>query len=204
MREFRQMFGYGRMWLALFLCAGAFLGVSLIGSNMVLIPGFSTFRPVNGLPVTLGLMFGPAGALGVAAGNVAGDIVNGTLSLASIGGAIGNFLFAFIPYKIWGLLRRRDNLKIPNIFSLKKLLWFVVLTFAGIVACTLTVSIAIALAGGGAFGETFRMIYINNIVGGYVVGMPLFLLLPFLVDRTDMYWKQVMKHEFFAYPRWRG
>lgn len=197
MKEFATMFRHGKMWLALLICAAAFFAMVILLNDIVLIPGFSTIRLANGLPVPFGLLFGPAGALGVTIGNVAGDFYNNTLTLASIGGALGNFLFALIPYKIWEALRSKRNVSVPNIFGLKKLVWFLVLSALASAVCAAVVAVSIWLADGNAFFETLRIIFLNNIGGAFVIGIPLFLILPVIVGKTDMYWKREMRFDLF-------
>jgi energy-coupling factor transport system substrate-specific component len=50
------------------------------------------------------ILFGPAAAWGSAFGNLIGDFF-GTLGLGSIFGFVGNFLYAYIPYRLWGVHR---------------------------------------------------------------------------------------------------
>lgn len=191
--EFRRMWAYPRMIILFLTVTAAFALVSLLCTEFTVIPGYSAVRPVNGLPVTMGLMFGPAGALGCAAGNLLGDILRGELALTSIAGVIGNFLFAWLPYKCWDALRRQHGRTVPNIFSWRRLIWFLILTAAGSAVCALIVGSAIAAASGDAWGSAFWLILQNNLLGGYIVGLPLFLVLPIFVNWGDLYWKVIMR-----------
>ncbi len=65
-----------------------------------LVPGFTEVRPANVIPILCSLMFGPAAAWGSAFGNLIADAF-GTFGLGSIPGFIGNFLYGYIPYKMW-------------------------------------------------------------------------------------------------------
>lgn len=65
-----------------------------------LIPGFTEVRPANVLPIICSLMFGPAAAWGSAIGNTIADAF-GTFGIGTAFGFVGNFLYGFIPYKIW-------------------------------------------------------------------------------------------------------
>ena len=65
-----------------------------------LIPGFTEVRPASVIPIICSLMFGPAAAWGSAIGNTIGDFF-GTLGPGTIFGFIGNFLYGYIPYKMW-------------------------------------------------------------------------------------------------------
>lgn len=189
----RRMWAYPKMILLFVAVTAAFALVSLFCADFTLIPGYSAVRPVNGLPVTMGLMFGPAGALGCAAGNALGDIFRGELGWTSIAGAAGNFLFAWLPYTGWDALRRQHGRSIPNIFSWRRLLWFAVFTALGAVVCALIVATGIVLASGDPWPASFLLILENNLLGGYIVGIPLFLVLPIFINWADLYWKVVMR-----------
>ena len=65
-----------------------------------LVPGFTEVRPANVIPILCSLMFGPAAAWGSAFGNLIADAF-GTFGLGSIPGFIGNFLYGYIPYRMW-------------------------------------------------------------------------------------------------------
>ncbi|MBD3181778.1 hypothetical protein GF312_05765 [Candidatus Poribacteria bacterium] len=65
-----------------------------------LVPGFTEVRPANVVPIVCSLMFGPAAAWGAAIGNTIGDFF-GTFGLGTIFGFIGNFLYGYIPYRMW-------------------------------------------------------------------------------------------------------
>jgi energy-coupling factor transport system substrate-specific component len=70
----------------------------------VIIPGVTEIRPANAIPIVCALLFGPAAAWGSAFGNLIGDFF-GTLGPGSIFGFIGNFLYAYVPYRVWGVYR---------------------------------------------------------------------------------------------------
>lgn len=190
------MWHYPEMIVLFAVCTAAFAVVSLFCADFVLIPGYSSVRPVNGLPVTLGLMFGPAGALGCAAGNVIGDAFRHELNLAGIGGAVGNFLFAWIPYKCWPARDERREKRLPNIFSWRRLGRFALLSAAAGAVCALVVAVSISWASGDPFPQTFWLILQNNLLGAFVVGLPLFTVLPILVNALDVYWRTVMRRSW--------
>ncbi|HGJ66667.1 TPA: QueT transporter family protein [bacterium] len=65
-----------------------------------LVPGFTEVRPANVIPILCSLMFGPAAAWGAAIGNTIADAF-GTFGLGTLFGFVGNFLYGYIPYKMW-------------------------------------------------------------------------------------------------------
>ncbi len=66
-----------------------------------LVPGFTEVRPASVIPIICSLMFGPAAAWGSAIGNIIGDILGGTAGPGMFPGIIGNFLYGYIPYRMW-------------------------------------------------------------------------------------------------------
>lgn len=81
------------------LCAAVYGGALFATFGLVVIPGFTWIRPANALTPIFGILFGVPGALGVAIGNFIADAFAGFLSVGSIGGFVGNFLLAYLPYK---------------------------------------------------------------------------------------------------------
>lgn len=108
MRSLRQK----ETLLQIGLCALVFVGMAVPFKVMVLVEGFTEVRPVNAVPVVVGLLLGPAGAWGCAIGNLIADLF-GTFSKASFLGFWGNFLAAYLPYQIWHTLKpgERPNVK---------------------------------------------------------------------------------------------
>lgn len=101
MKELITMWKSTRM-IVLTALSAAFYAAFLIPFKVVipLIPGFTEVRPANVLPIICSLMFGPAAAWGAAIGNTIADAF-GTFGIGTAFGFIGNFLFGFIPYKMW-------------------------------------------------------------------------------------------------------
>ena len=57
----------------------------------------------NLLPMLFGLLFGPAGAWGVAIGHLAGDL--GALTWRSLFESVSIFLLGYLPYTMWTTLK---------------------------------------------------------------------------------------------------
>ena len=100
MREVWRMWNYATMVVLTVLTAGLFAAILIPFKGIPLIPGLTELRPANVIPVVCGLLFGPAGAWGAAFGNLIGDFF-GTLGIGSFFGFWGNFLAAYLPYKLW-------------------------------------------------------------------------------------------------------
>ncbi|RLE62439.1 MAG: hypothetical protein DRN53_04015, partial [Thermoprotei archaeon] len=82
------------------LCAAIYGGGLTATGGLAIIPGFTWIRPANCLSALFGVLFGIPGCIGCAVGNFIADALAGYLSVGSIGGFIGNFLIAYIPYKL--------------------------------------------------------------------------------------------------------
>jgi energy-coupling factor transport system substrate-specific component len=86
--------------LALAALSAAVYGALLVATApLVIFPGFTWLRPANSLAPLFGMFFGIPGCVGVAIGNLIADIVGGYFGVGSIGGFVGNFLIAYLPYK---------------------------------------------------------------------------------------------------------
>lgn len=82
------------------LSAAVYGGLLAATTPIVIVPGFTWLRPANSLAPLFGMFFGIPGCLGVAFGNLIADIVGGYFGVGSFGGFIGNFLIAYLPYKM--------------------------------------------------------------------------------------------------------
>lgn len=86
--------------IALVALSAAVYGALLISTApLVIFPGFTWLRPANSLAPLFGMFFGIPGCFGAALGNLIADMVGGFFGVGSIGGFIGNFLIAYLPYK---------------------------------------------------------------------------------------------------------
>lgn len=122
MREVFTMWRHTKMIVLVALSAAIYAALLIPFQAIPIIPGHVSLRIGSILPMVLGFLFGPAGAWGSAIGNLIGDFF-GTLSPGAIGGFIGNFMHAYLTYKIWNALSRKLQAS-GNIDSLKRLLKF--------------------------------------------------------------------------------
>jgi energy-coupling factor transport system substrate-specific component len=91
-------------------------------------------RIAMGIPAAFSFLFGPAAAWGTAFGNLIYDAATG-LTIASIFGFIGNFLIAYIPYKLWSVLTTEK----PDLRSIKKIGLFAAISALACIICGLVV-----------------------------------------------------------------
>jgi energy-coupling factor transport system substrate-specific component len=91
------------------LLTAVFAVTALAFKGFVIIPGITEIRPVNAFPICFGLLFGSVGALACGLGNFIGDLIGGTLTPGSIGGFIGNYAMAYVPFKVWQGMKGKDE-----------------------------------------------------------------------------------------------
>ncbi|MDD1693557.1 MAG: QueT transporter family protein [Methanoregula sp.] len=99
----------GRIWIG---ATALFYVLVLIPFNY---PGIDIFgislRPAAFMPVTLGILFGPAAAWGLGIGNIAGDFFGGSWSAMSIFGFLINVLIPYLSYLFFHRLMRGQAIR---------------------------------------------------------------------------------------------
>jgi energy-coupling factor transport system substrate-specific component len=139
MKDLLTLWKHTRMVVLVALTAAVYAAILIPFKVAIpIIPGFTEVRPANVIPVICSLMFGPAAAWGAAFGNLAGDIYGGTFGPGSAFGFVGNFLYGYVPYKLWGRLgllsSRREPAMDGRQYSPRWLVVISVLRWAGLIA----------------------------------------------------------------------
>ncbi len=195
MNEVFSMWKKTKMVVLVALCAGLYAALLIPFKGFVLIPGVTEFRPANALPVVMGLLFGPAGAWGAAIGNLIGDFF-GSLGIGSLFGFVGNFMFAYVPYKLWinlGLVSKQD--KEPDLKSKRKIAAYVVVAILGSVACALVIAWGLEVLKLVPFAALASIISLNNSLPSVVLGIPVLLVLYPRIKKWDLLWTDIMDEE---------
>jgi len=104
-RELLEVWRSPRQTVLVALIAAAYAAVLILFKFIPVIPGYTEPRPANAIPVAAAILFGPVAAWGAALGNLIGDLF-GTLTLGSLFGLVGNFLYGLIPFQVWRFLFR--------------------------------------------------------------------------------------------------
>lgn len=160
-----------------------------------LIPGIAELRPAAVLPPLLGILFGPAGAWGCAIGNTLGDYVGKTLTEGSAFGALGNFCFALVAYRLWCQDNRQESI---GDFSLANPQHWGKYVSVCVLACS---SVALIIAWGleflklGAFATTGSVILLNNLAATLILGPFLFKLFYSRSKAWGFLWFDIMPAE---------
>jgi energy-coupling factor transport system substrate-specific component len=186
MREVWRMWQYSTMVVLTVLTAGIFAAILIPFKGIPLIPGVTELRPANVIPVVFGLLFGPAGAWGSAFGNLIGDFF-GTLGVGSFFGFWGNFLAAYLPYKMW---RDRPLGRLP-----RHLPRFFLAVLLGALGCALLVGFGVEAFKLLPFTIIGLAVLFNNGLVSLILGPFLLSLLQPRVERWDLYWMELMDPE---------
>ena len=194
MKEVFTMWRHTQMVVLVALSAAIYAAVLIPFKGFAIVPGFIEIRPANVFPVVLGLLFGPAGAWGAAIGNLIGDFF-GTLTIGSVGGFVGNFFLALLPYKMWSAYFRRDENMETNVDSGKKLGVYIALVILASVVCAVIISWWIDLLGLVPFTAALALIVFNNAIMAGVLGPILLLALYPRVKRWGLLWTEIMEPE---------
>ncbi|MBR1471083.1 MAG: QueT transporter family protein [Lachnospiraceae bacterium] len=162
-------FGKVKQFILVFLI---FIVLGACFKVMVLVEGLTEVRPVNAVPVVSGLCFGTVAGWACAFGNLAADMF-GTLEPSSVLGFAGNFLAAYMPYKLWYLYKEEA----PNVHSFKNLMLYFRVSFIS--------ALAVAWMIGSGLWLVFRVwvpkiglyIFLNDMVFPVLFGLPVFIIL---------------------------
>lgn len=173
MRDTVTMWRHTRMIVLVALTGAAYVAILLPFKIATIVPGFTEIRPAAGIPVVCGLLFGPAAAWGSAFGNLVGDIFGGMFGPGSIFGFMGNFMLAYVPYRMWRVLRR-DR---PADGNPSELPWLVICAVTGAVVCAIIVGFGVAVLQLVPYPVLTIAISLNNGVIGTIVAA---ILLPIL------------------------
>jgi energy-coupling factor transport system substrate-specific component len=153
---------------------------------LVLIPGLTEMRPAAAIPLVAGLLFGPAGAVGAALGNLLGDFF-GTLGWGSLFGLAGNFLLAYIPYR---LIRASEREYLASWRGLVVIEAAVLLAAA---ACGLVIGWGADLLGIAPFAALGNIIVANDIIYPAILGPLLLKALDKRVRRLGLLYPDVLE-----------
>jgi energy-coupling factor transport system substrate-specific component len=175
--------------------------VALAPISIVLIPGVVQFKAANILTLLLGLLFGPAGAWGVAIGNTVGDYFTGSLALGSFFGFWSSFSVPYFGYLGLSLLLDRDKGDEER-WSRLKIAGLIVIALLAAPISAVILAWGLELLGIAPF-QVIANILVANFAIGDLIGVGLFLLLGPRVRRLRATWTEIMSAEEVRGPRTR-
>lgn len=147
-------------------------GIGIYFNVMVLVEGFTEVRPVNAVPVPAGLFFGPVAGIACAFGNLLADCF-GQLAPSSVVGFIGNFMAAYLPFKLWYLYTDEE----PNVHSLRNLLIYVWVTFIAAIAVAWMIGSLLWTVFGVWTDSLSLYIFMNDFWFPLLFGLPIFIVM---------------------------
>jgi len=174
---------FGALEIALTIIGAVLYGLGAF-STMNLAVGFITMRPFAFIAVVWGVFFGPwVGGIAALIGNTfISDILAGWFGIGGVGGAVGNFMMAFIP----GLLVSHPK----N--------WKAVALWGGIVG-TIVVAFCvggwIALMGFAPFWTLFSTVLIADVPPNLIIAPIVCLWLFDRVKARGLYWRDRLEAE---------
>jgi energy-coupling factor transport system substrate-specific component len=185
MRELGKMWGNTRMVVLAAATAALYAALLIPFKPLVLIPGLTEMRPAAAIPLVAGLLFGPAGAVGAALGNLLGDFF-GTLGWGSLFGLGGNFLLGYIPYR---LVRATDR---EYLASWRGLVLVEAAVLLAAAACGLFIGWGADLLGIAPFAALGNVIVANDIIYPAILGPLLLKALDRRVRRLGLLYPDVL------------
>jgi energy-coupling factor transport system ATP-binding protein len=162
-------------------------------AGIPIIPGFVEFRPANAIPVVASLLFGPAAAWGAAIGNLIGDLF-GTLGPGSLFGAIGNFCYAYLPYRLWGHLGPLSSGQPPELRSVRQGAEYLTLCILSSAACASIIGWGLDIMHLLPFQVLAPAIFLNNLMMSALLGPPLLRFLYPRVARWGLLYGDISRH----------
>lgn len=195
MRELVTMWKNSRMIMLTAVTAAIFAAILIPFKAITIIPGVTSVRPANVIPVVFGIMFGPAGAWGAGIGNLIGDIFGGNLSPTNAFGFVGNFMFAYLSYKLWGNLGFISSGQEPDMRSGKQVVEFLIITLTASAACAAIIAWGLEIFGIFPFSVLGVIITLNNFLAAGILGPPLLYLTYPRIKNMGLLYPEVMDPE---------
>ena len=183
-------------WKQFLICTAVFAVLGAAFKVMVLVEGFTEVRPVNAVPMLAGLSFGFIGALGCGIGNIIADIF-GTFNLTSILGLFANFVAAYLPFKLWHLLKKEE----PNVHTWKNIGIYVYLSALSALTASCMLGFGLYYFFGPWIETIYTYVLFNNFGFSVALGLPLFIVLT--SDSVNLICAENEESKYELLTRWK-
>ena len=187
MKDVMDVWKHTRLIVLVAITAALYAAILIPFKVITIIPGFTEIRPGTVVPILCSLMFGPAAAWGAGIGNLIGDFF-GMLGPASLFGFLGNFLYGYLPYKVWRALSQKDPLP-ETIFDWIKFVYAILLSS---MACGVLVGWGTDLLGLVPFKAISIVITINNFFLGIIISPILLYLIYPRIKKWGMLYEEIV------------
>ncbi len=194
MRSLLLLWKDTRMIVLVAVCAAIYAATLIAFKTAIpLIPGITEVRVANIFPMVLGFLFGPAGAWGLAFGNLLGDIFGGTLTPVSAAGFVGNFLLGYLPYTLWtNLIPFAEKSYEWRIGNWRSWAAYIMAALVSSAACAVVISVVADVLGMAPYAVLSKIILLNNIVGSLIGVVLLIAVYDITKRQLGLLWTDVM------------
>ncbi len=175
------------------LTAAVYAAILIPFKGIPIIPGFTEIRPASVVPVTFGLLFGPAGAWGSAIGNAIGDLFGGTITPGSVFGFAGNFFFALTAYKAWGNMGPLSAGRGVRVDSFRRVLEVALVAILASAVCAAVIAWGLDILSLLPFAGVGPIIFLNNALAGAFLGPVLLRLVQPRVASWHLLWTDILE-----------
>jgi energy-coupling factor transport system substrate-specific component len=141
-----------------------------------------------GIPVAFSFLFGPAAAWGAAFGNLIYDFSTDGFRWISLFGFLGNFLVAYIPYKLWSAVTSEK----PDLRSIQKTGLFLVITLFACSVCGLIIGWGLLYLYSAPFTMTVFTITVTDALWGIILGSAILAATYGLISRRSLLYTDIL------------
>lgn len=158
--------------LFIFVCTLLFQNIRIFITNIIEIKVENVFPPV------IGLYFGGIGAAACSIGNLLADIIGGQRNIYILTiNLLSNFLYAYIPYKLWYTFNIKDKCEIPNLNDIKGILRYIYIIFVDSVTVTLLSKLLISVFVNKSISYKYLFLeFFNNYNFQSVIGVLILII----------------------------
>jgi energy-coupling factor transport system substrate-specific component len=156
-----------------------------------LIPNITEFRPGSVIPVVFSFLFGPAAAWGAGMGNLIADMLGGTFGPGSVFGFVGNFLYGYVPYKVWGRMGFLSSRSEPLMRSGRQIREYLLAAVLASGACAVFIAWGLDMIG-IPFNILSHCIFVPNVLVAGILGPPLLAALYPRVKKWGLLYRDIM------------
>lgn len=157
--------------LVILMSALLFFAVTMPFRKFFQVMAVTEVRPASAFNPLLGLMFGPAGALGCAIGNLVADVISGYSPLMLVLGFLVQMIYGLVPWYIWKRFGWTVRLN-----TSANILRYISIMLGDSLLTALLLGASMEVTGiGSTLSMTTLMLFLNNFVFCMVLGIPLLL-----------------------------
>jgi energy-coupling factor transport system substrate-specific component len=166
--------------------------ITLNPISVILIPGVLEFKLANVLTMVLGILFGPAGAWGVAIGNTVGDLFTGNLAIGSVFGFLSSFSVAYVGYTLWRRFRPASSELHPPLRERYALPIYLAIGAVAATVAAVVLAWGLNLLGIAPFKLVSNTLVANFAVGSWI-GAVLYVLVYNRLQAMGLTWTEIME-----------